>query len=155
MTASKKPNQMDSRNRDAKLIHADLEALGKEPCRLVIAGSHHLDARETADALRESWDGIVKMIGFKPKRIITGCRPVGAEKAARLAAKDLTGKLAAVFHRPELVHNAKTAEMFMGVSLSCAGDALLVLSIGKKQTCKNLRQQFIHWQKKIHQVEVG
>lgn len=148
-------NQMDSRNRDAREIQTALEALGGDQCRLTIAGSHNLDAGETANALRESWSDIVDMIGFEPKLIITGCRPVGAEKAARLAAKDLTGKLAVVFHRPELVHSIKDAEMFMNICLSKAGDALLLLSPGKKLVCKNLRQQFTQWQKKIHQVEVG
>jgi hypothetical protein len=151
----KKPNSMDSRNRDARQIMEDLQKMGKEPCRLTIAGSHKLDAKDAAEALCDAWDEITDLIGFEPKRIITGCSPVGAEKAARLAAKSLTGKLAVVFHRPELIHSVKQADMFMNVVLSKGGDALLLLANGSKPACKNLREQFQHWQKKIHQVEVG
>lgn len=156
----KKPNQMDSRNRDAKLIFADLEALGKEPCRLVVAGSHRLDPGETADALVEQWSAIVELVGFEPKRIITGCAPVGAEKAARLAAKRLTGKPAVVFHRPTFtpagfIQTTKTAEMFMNISLAKAGDAGLVLAVGSKLTCKNLRGSLGEWDRRTYQVEVG
>jgi len=153
--ALKKPNKMDSRNRDAKLIFADLEALGADPCRLVVVGSHRLDPADTADAIVEQWDAIVGLVGFRPRRIITGCAPVGAEKAARLAAKRLTGKLAVVFHRPELVHSVKNAEMFMNISLAKAGDAGLVLATGSKLTHQNLRGSLWEWDKKTYQVEVG
>lgn len=151
----KRPNQMDSRNRDAKAISADLEALGRDPCRLVIVGSRVLDPGQMAGALVEQWSSIVGLVGFRPKRIVTGCLPAGAEKAARLAAKRLTGKLAAVFHRPELVYNTKTAEMFMNVWLAKAGDAALILATGSKPTCANLRGSFAEWGKLSYQVEVG
>jgi len=151
----KKPNQMDSRNRDAKLIFADLEAMGREPCRLVVAGSAWLDPGATADALVEQWPAIVELVGFEPRRIITGCAQGGAEKAARLAARRVTGKLAAVFHRPELVYNKKTAEMFMNIWLAKAGDAALILATGSKPTCANLRGSLAEWDRRSYQVEVG
>lgn len=148
-------NRMDSRNRDAKEIFADLDALGKKPCRLIVVGAHSLDPRATADALVDQWSSIVDLIGFEPKRIITGCRPVGAEKAARLTAKRVTGKLAAVFHRPELVYNAKAAEMFMNIWLARSGDTALILATGSKMTCANIRASLLEWGKKFYQVEVG
>jgi hypothetical protein len=156
----KKPNKMDSRNRDAKLIFADLEALGADPCRLVVVGSHRLDPADTAEALCDSWDELVDLVGFEPKRIITGCAPGGAEKAARLAAKSLTGKPAVVFHRPMFtpsgyIQTTKTAEMFMNISLAKAGDAGLVLATGSKLTHQNLRGSLWEWDKKTYQVEVG
>ncbi len=151
----KRANSMDSRNRDAKLISADLGAMGRGPCRLVITGSRTLDARQTADALVEQWSTIVGLIGFKPTRLITGCLPVGAEKAARLAAKRLTGKPPAVFHRPELVASVRNAEMFMNVWLARTGDAALILATSQKPTCANLRGSFAEWGKHTYQVEVG
>jgi predicted secreted Zn-dependent protease len=148
-------NTMDSRNRDAKAIIADLAALGEGSCRLVVVGSHKLDPSQTASALREQWSSIVELVGFEPKRIITGCAPGGAEKAARLVAKSVTGKLAAVFHRPELVHSAKTAEMFMNILLAKTGDVALILATGTKPTCSNLRHSLGEWRKRSYQVEVG
>jgi hypothetical protein len=150
------PNTFDSRNRDAREIVADLVALGKSPCRLTIAGSHRLDPSATAAALREQWASIVELVGFEPLRVVTGCAPGGAEKAARLAAKSVTGKLAAVFHRPDMVHSTSAATMFMNIMLSRVGDALLVLEIGPKPTCANLRASFAEWPgKRIYAVEVG
>jgi len=146
---------MDSRNRDAKEVLADLVGMGSKPCRLTIAGSNRLDASATAAVLREQWSAIVDLVGFEPRRIVTGCCPAGVEKAARIVAKSVTGKLAAVFHRPELILSVKTAEMLMNIMLSKGGDALLVLARGSKPACANLRQQFIGWQKKVYQVEVG
>lgn len=146
---------MDSRNRDAKEILADLAVLGAEPCRLVVVGSHKLDPSDTASALREQWSSIVELIGFEPRRLITGCAPGGAEKAARLLAKQVTGKLAAVFHRPTMVNSAKTAEMFMNILLSRAGDAALILATSAKPTCMNLRGSLAEWDKRSYQVEVG
>jgi hypothetical protein len=151
---------MDSRNRDAKLILTDLEALGHEPCRLVVVGSHKLDPDRLADSLVEQWSSIVDLVGFRPKRVITGCAPVGAEKAARLAAKRLTSKLAVVFHRPMFtpsgfLQTAKTAEMFLNVWLAKAGDAALILATGSKPTCANLRGSLAEWDRRSYQVEVG
>lgn len=153
----KRPNPMDSRNRDASEIIAAMEALGREmaPCRLVIVGSHNLDPRETADALHEQWSAIVGLVGFRVQQVITGCAPAGAEKAARLVAKRVTGRLAVVFHRPDLVHSARDAEMFMNVSLAKTGDAAVVLATSSKPTCANLRRSFAEWGKRVHQVEVG
>lgn len=155
----KKPNQMDSRNRDAKLIFADLDALGRDPCRLIVVGSHKLDHGQLADSLVDQWSSIVELVGFRPKRIITGCAPVGAEKAARLAAKRLTGKLAVVFHRPMFtqagfIQSAKTAEMFMNIWLAKAGDAALILATSSKPTCANLRGSLAEWDRRSYQVEV-
>jgi len=79
----KPPNQMDSRNRDAKEVLADLWD-GSKPCRLTIAGSNRLDASATAGAPeqgRRSSPGRVRA-----RRIVTGCCPPG-EKAARIVAK--------------------------------------------------------------------
>lgn len=156
----KKSNQMDSRNRDAKLIFADLEALGSGPCRLVVVGSHKLDPASLADSLVDQWSAIVDLVGFEPRRVITGCAPVGAEKAARLAAKRVTGKLAVVFHRPMftqagLIQSTKTAEMFMNIWLAKAGDAGLVLAPNAKPTCANLRKSLAEWGRRCYQVEVG
>ncbi len=148
-------NTMDSRNRDARAIVADLVALGEAPCRLVVVGSHKLDPSATAEALRDQWSSIVELVGFEPKRIITGCAPGGAEKVARLVAKSVTGKLAAVFHRPELVNSAKNAEMFMNILLARTGDVALILATGTKPTCTNLRRSLGEWGKRSHQVEVG
>jgi len=150
----KKPNQMDSRNRDAKEILADLEAMGREPCRLVVSGSRALDPEQMADALTEQWSSIVELVGFRPARVVTGCLPVGAEKAARLAAKRVTGKLAVVFHRPDMVHSATAAEMLMNILLSKSGDAALILATNSKPACTNLRRQFAGWDKRVYQVEV-
>lgn len=149
------PNQFDSRVRLGTEVMADLMAMGKDPCRLTVVGSHNLEAKDVADGLREAWDGIVEMVGFTPKRLVTGCAPVGVEKAVRLAAKDLTGKLAAVFHRPDMTYGRKQADMFMNISLAKAGDALLILAPGTKPACKNLRLCFVEWSKPIHQVEIG
>lgn len=148
-------NQMDSRNRDAAAIVKDLAALGREPCRLVVVGSHKLDPGATADAIVDQWSAIVDLVGFHPKQVVTGCAPGGAEKAARLLAKRVTGKLSAVFHRPELVHSAKNAEMFMNILLAKVGDAALILATSTKPTCVNLRRSFGEWGRLSHQVEVG
>lgn len=148
-------NQFDSRVRAGTEVMADLMAMGAQACRLTIVGSHNLEAKEVADGLREAWSGIIEMVGFSPKRVVTGCAPGGVEKAVRLAAKDLTGKLSAVFHRPDMTYGAKTAEMFMNVSLAKAGDALLILAPGTKPACKNIRRCFVEWRKPIHQVEIG
>lgn len=150
-----KPNTFDTRNRDAKAVVADLVAMGKERCRLVIVGSHKLDPIKTADALRDQWSTIVELVGFRPGRIVTGCAPGGAEKAARLVAKSVTGKLAAVFHRPELVHSIRDAEMFSNVLLARTGDVALILATSSKPTCTNLRRSLMEWNKGFHQVEVG
>lgn len=146
---------MDSRNREAPAIVADLAAMGSERCRLVVVGSHKLSPGETADALREQWAAIVELVGFEPRRIITGDAPGGAEKAARLVARSVTGKLAAVFHRPELVNSARNAEMFMNILLAKTGDAALILAVGTKPTCANLRRSLGEWEKRTYQVEVG
>lgn len=149
-------NRMDSRNRDAREIVADLDKVGRGPCRLTIAGSRKLDTSAVADALREQWSQIVGLVGFEPKRIVTGCAPEGAEKAARLAARDVTGELAAVFHRSTMTHGPATAEIFLNILLSRAGDALLILAPNKKPACAKLRCAFAeHPGKKIYQVEVG
>lgn len=147
---------MDSRVRDAREIVADLDAMGPGPCRLTIAGSRKLDTSAVADALREQWSQIVELVGFEPRRIVTGCAPEGAEKAARLVARAVTGELAAVFHRSVLTHGPTQAEMFLNVLLSRAGDALLILAPGAPATCRKLRAAFAeHPGKKIYQVEVG
>ncbi len=148
-------NTMDSRNRDAREVRDALLAMGDGMRRLVVVGSHNLVADETADALRDQWSAIVKLVGFRPERIVTGCSPVGAEKAARLVAKSVTGKLAAVFHRPELVNSAKDAAMFMNIMLARTGDAALILATSSRPTCANLRRQLGEFGKRLYQVEVG
>ncbi len=151
-----KNRKMDSRVRDAREIVADLDAMGPDPCRLTIAGSRKLDTSAVADALREQWPQIVELVGFEPKRIVTGCAPEGAEKAARLAARAVTGELAAVFHRSTMTHGPATAEIFLNILLSRTGDALLILAPNKKPACAKLRCAFAeHPGKKIYQVEVG
>ncbi len=146
---------MDSRVRDAKDVLADLAALGKGRCRLAVVGSHKLSPSETAHALHEQWSSIVELVGFLPKRLITGCAPCGAEKATRLAARFVTGKRAAVFHRPTMVNSAKSAEMFMNILLARSCDAALILAAGTKPACVNLRLQVVDLGKKFYQVEVG
>lgn len=145
-------NQMDSRNRDAKAIVSDLAA--ERGC-LVVVGSHKLDPAATAEALRASWKPIVRMVGFEPTRIVTGCAAGGAEKAARLAARSLTGKPAAVFHRPDITHGSKQAEMFLNILLSRTGNAGLILATSAKPACVNFRRSMVEWGKKFYQVEVG
>lgn len=149
-------NRMDSRNRDAREIVADMDAVGPGPCRLTVAGSRKLDTSAVADALREQWPAIINLIGFQPAWIVTGCAPEGAEKAARLAARDVTGERAVVFHRSTMIHGPATAEIFLNILLSRVGDALLILAPNKKPACAKLRCAFAeHPGKKIYQVEVG
>lgn len=147
-------NRMDTRNRDAKLVRADLEAMGPGPSLLVIVGNHGLRAARTADALAGQWSEIVDLVGFTPRRIVTGCAPSGAEKAARLVARRVTGKLPVVFHRPDLVFGFQKSNVFLNIDLSRWGHALLVLAKGSRPICDNIRQMFNEWDKKFYQVQV-
>lgn len=148
---AKRPNQMDSRNRAADVVMADALALG-DACRLVVAGSHNLRVEDVVQALRGSWVDVVELVGFRPARIVTGCSPSGAEKAARVAARSLTGALPVVFHRP--LTNARNAEILMDVCLARAGDALLLLAQSTRPINKHLRGSFHDWRKPVYQVEI-
>jgi hypothetical protein len=146
-------NSMDSRNRSAFEIVADLKKLGTVACRLGVLGSHGLDAKQVAGGLVRSWGDVCDMIGFEPERLVTGCVDHGAEKAARLAAKECTGKLAAVFHRAEATYGVKEAERLRDIILAQQCDALLLLTDGGK-CCKHARERFGSLNKKVFELEV-
>ena len=105
-------------------------------------------------AVRAQWSRIKSMFGFEPVRLLTGCANVGAEKAIRLAAKSLTGKLAVVFHRAEVTYGKRAAEEMRDILLAQEATALLLLTTGKK-TCKHARDTFSSRGKKVYEVEVG
>ncbi len=145
-------NRFDSRNRDAREIVADLT---KEKRRLAIVGSKNLEqAGRLVAGLRAQWSEIVELVGFEPERIVTGDAIGGAEKAARLLARSVTGKLAAVFHRADLLHRSQS-EMFLNILLARTSDAALILATSGKPTCMPLRHSLTEWGKKYYQVEVG
>lgn len=116
-------------------------------------GSQNISA-EYAEALVANQDDIIEMVGARPARLITSCRPVGAEKVARLAAKALTGKLAAVFHRAEVTYGPKVADMMANVLIAQEADALLILGTGNA-TCERVRARFEQNNKPVYEIEVG
>jgi hypothetical protein len=119
-----------------------------------VLGSHSLDAVQTADALDQQWSAVIELLHFEPVRLVTGCADVGAEKATRLAAKRVTGKLAAVFHRAEATYGIKKAEEMRDVILAQQADALLLLTAGTK-VCRHARERFSSLGKKVYELEVG
>jgi len=145
---------MDTRNRSAFDIVANLRALKRRPCLLAVLGSHRVDAGELSDAFCFSWPAIQAQVGSEPVRLLTGCADGGAEKAVRLAAKSITGKLAVVFHRAEITYGKKPAEEMRDVLLAQEADALLLLTAGKR-VCKHARERFGARGKKVIEVEVG
>lgn len=146
-------NPFDTRVRGADEIFADLRMLRgdtKGPCVLAVLGTHKVDEKALADAIKEQWDEIVKVVGFEPKRIMTGCVDVGTEKAARLVAKKVTGNTPVVIHRPEMTYGVKEAEEIRDMLMAREADALLV--VGKAN--KHARQRFIGWHKVVHEIEI-
>lgn len=133
------PNQMDSRNRSAFDIVADLKKV--KGFKLAVLGSHNVDAKTLASALPEAIQQVLNNDWKDPLLVMTGCAPVGVEKAVRLAAKEMTGRSAVVFHRAETVYGPKKAEQMRDVLLAQEADALLIISSGKK-TCKHARDRF-------------
>lgn len=146
---------MDTRNRSAFDVVADLRAMKRRPCLLAVLGSHNVDARELAAVLRSQWLAVQARVGFEVVRLLTGCADVGTEKAARLAAKDVTGKLAVVFHRAELTYGKKPAEEMRDTLLAQEADALLLFTTGSKRVCKHARERFSSRGKKIFEIEVS
>lgn len=146
-------NTFDSRNRSAFEIVKDLRALGTIACRLAVLGSHGLDAKQVSAAIGRSWSDVCDMVGFEPVRLVTGCADIGAEKAVRIIAKDVTGKLAAVFHRAEATYGPKEAERLRDIILAQQCDALLLLTDGGK-CCKHARDRFRSLNKKVFELEV-
>ena len=142
---------MDTRVRNAVHVMMDLTKL--EGPKLTVVGAHTIDPKATADMLVEQWKDVVEMVGFEPVILVTGDADVGAEKAARLAAKRVTGRLAAVFHRT-LAASMKQSEAYRDYHLVDYGAALLVLSDGTKRCCKHLRDQFDGRRKPVHVIEV-
>lgn len=145
---------MDTRNRHSSLIWDDLKKY-KRQCILAVLGSHNVPAGQVAASLRERWPAVMAMIGFEPVRLLTGCAPVGVEKAARIVAKTVTGKLAIVFHRAELVYGVKAAEQMRDGLIVQEANALLLLSVRLGKGMKNIRYLFPANGKKIHEIEVG
>lgn len=147
-------NRMDTRNRSAHDIVAYLRSIKGRPCLLAVLGSHAVDAGELADALRSQWSDITGQVGFEPARLLTGCADGGAEKAVRLAARDVTGELAVVFHRAEITYGRKAAEEMRDLLLAQEADALLLLTVGKR-VCRHARERFGSRGKKVIEIEVG
>jgi len=147
-------NQMDTRNRSGFDVVADLRKLDRRRL-LAVLGSHNVPADEVAQSLREQWPQVVGIVGFEPVRLVTGCAPVGAEKAARLVAKSVTGKLAVVFHRADLVYGSKHAEGMRDMMVVQESAALLLLVTAAGKSFKNLRYLFPVNGKKVHEIEVG
>jgi hypothetical protein len=146
-------NQMDTRNRAADEIFAELRALRSKvggPCVLAVLGSHTVDAQQLADVLRTQWSTLVGNVGFEPKRLMTGCVDVGVEKAVRLAAKSITGKLAVIVHRAELTYGVKPAERMRDTLLAQEADALLLFGGG----CKHARERFWGHGKKVIEIDI-
>lgn len=142
---------MDTRERDANVVLADLrEAVG---IKLAVLGSHNIDAKLSADAIVEHRKAIIAMVGGSPVRLVTSCRPVGAEKAARLAAKRFTGQLAVVFHRAEMTYGIKVADMMANMIIERECSALLILSTGRA-ACELLSARFKQNKKPVYEIEI-
>lgn len=146
------PNQMDTRNRNAFEIVEELRKI--EGLKLAVLGSHNLNVNDTHKAIVDHWSEITELVGEDPERLLTGCRPSGSEKAVRLAAKEVTGKLAVVFHRADVTYSPKMAQEMMVNLLAQEADALLVLSNGSP-VCAEARSRFIARNKKVYEIEVG
>jgi hypothetical protein len=148
-----RPNQMDTRNRSAFDIVAELRAM-KKPCLLAVLGTHNVDASVLRSAVAAQWSRISGMFGFRPARLMTGCAGVGTEKATRLVAKSVTGELAVVFHRAEVTYGKKVAEEMRDLLLAQEADALLLVTTGKK-VCQHARERFGSRGKRVFEIEVG
>jgi hypothetical protein len=142
---------MDSRNTSAFDIVAELRKV--KGFKLAVLGSHQLDAKKVAhdlfDLRREVITGFV---GHEPVILLTGCADVGVEKAARLVAKKLTGRLAVVFHRASFTFGAKKAEEMRDGLLAQEADALLI--IGKGKVCQAAARLFGTFNKKVFEIEL-
>lgn len=148
-------NPMDTRVRNADEIFTELRMLRGNtggPVVLAVLGLHTIDPQALAKALPKQWDEVVEHVGFSPKLLMTGCLDVGTEKAVRIAAKKITGKLAVVIHRPTLTQGAKVAEEMRDTLMAREADALVV--IGKPTTCKHARERFVGWHKVVYEIEV-
>ena len=146
-------NRFDTRNRGADEIFYDLRMLRGEnqgPVVLAIMGQVEVDASDLARALSSTWSVIVKTVGWQPQRLMTSDRPVGTEKAVRLAAKELTGNLAVVVHRAELTYGIRLADETCCNLLAREADALLYVGRGGKF----LRDRFAGIFKPIHEVSL-
>jgi hypothetical protein len=146
-------NQFDTRNRGADVIFTDLRMLRADTsgaCVLAVLGTHRVDAQELADVLRTQWPEIVAAVGFEPKRLMTGCAEGGTEKAVRLAAKSITGKLPVVIHRAEMTYGKKPAEEMRDTLMAREADALVVIG----NACKHARERFVGWHKVVHEIEI-
>lgn len=149
----RKPNSMDTRNRSAFDVVKDLRGKFDGHYKVAVLGSHQIDATSLAAVLA---DAVEREVGpHEPFLVVTGCAPVGVEKAARLMAKDYTGRPAVVFHRADIVYGPKKAEEMRDVLLAQEASCLVVVTLGgKKKTCQNLRDRFTARGKKVHVIEV-
>lgn len=145
-------NRMDTREREAGEVLNDLREIAG--IKLAVLGSNNINAKLSADAIIEHRTEIVKMIGGMPTRLVTSCRPIGAEKAARLVAKRFTGKLAVVFHRAEITYGPKVADMMANMIIERECSCLLVLSTGKA-VCDNLSTRFKQNGKPVYEIEIS
>ncbi len=145
-------NRMDTRNRSAFDVVADLRKIGSARL-LAVLGTHQVDAGATSDALALAWPMIVGLVGFEPVRLLTGCSPSGVEKAVRIFSKSVTGKLAVVFHRAEITYGSKRAEEMRDILLAQEAGALLLVTAGKK-VCKHARDMFSSRMKRVYEIEV-
>lgn len=145
-------NRMDTRERGADVIVAELREL--QGIKLAVLGSNNIPAKAAADAIIDHRKAIIDMIGGSPVRLVTSCRPVGAEKAARLAAKRFTGKLAVVFHRAEMSFGIRNADIMANMIIERESNALLVLSTGKKAS-ELLSARFKQNGKKVYEIEIS
>ena len=119
---------------------------------LAVLGSHDVDAGLLAKAFRLRWPMVFDMVGFKPGRLITGCADRGVELAARLAARDITGQLAVIFHRASFC-GTKKAEEILDKLLAQEADALLIVSTGGK-VCTRVRDLFTQKEKRVIEIEI-
>jgi hypothetical protein len=145
-------NRFDTRNRGADEVFYDLRMMradAKSSVVLAVFGSNSVDPRGLARALNAQWSAVVTLVGFQPQRVMTSCRDVGTEKAVRLAAKDVTGKLAVIVHRAEMTYGIKQADEMCCNLVSREADALLMIGGGSKF----LRDRFAGWYKPIHEVD--
>lgn len=148
-------NTFDSRNRNAGEIVGDLRALKKkrgEPCLVAVLGSHAVNVKETTAYLRKAWPSFCSVSGISPARVMTGCADVGAEKAVRVAAKQLTGKLSVVIHRADYM-GVSVAEVMRDTILANEADALLILTNGGR-VCRRARELFVERKKPVYELNV-
>ena len=143
-------NPFDTRNRPAGDVVADLRTL--DGLKLAVLGSNDVPAKAAAEAFVEHRRAIVDLIGGRPVRLVTSCRPVGAEKAARLAAKEFTGSPAVVFHRAEITYGVRPADMMANMIIAQEADALVVLTTGS-DVCGLVKARFESNGKNVYEIE--